>query len=81
VAAYEAFLKGRQAWNSDTASGYREAVPHFLQAIELDPDFALAHGALAEAYVSLANEGRSRPKKCSRWRALRPTAPSGLIAA
>ncbi len=63
MAAYEAFLKGRQAWNSDTASGYREAVPHFLQAIELDPDFALAHGALAEAYVSLANEGQEPAKK------------------
>ena len=63
VAAYEAFLKGRQAWNSNTASGYREAVPQFLRAIELDPDFALTHGALAEAYVSLANEGQEPAKK------------------
>ena len=63
MAAYEAFLKGRQAWNSDTASGYREAVQQFLQAIELDPDFALAHGALAEAYVSVANNGLEPAKK------------------
>ena len=63
VAAYEAFLKGRQAWNSDTSVGYREAVPQFLRAIELDPDFALAHGALAEVYVSLANEGQEPAKK------------------
>jgi adenylate cyclase len=56
-AAYEAFLKGRQAWNDTTAIGDREAVNQFLRALELDPDFALAHGALAEAYVSLANDG------------------------
>ena len=56
-AAYEAFLKGRQAWNSNLAAGDREAVAQFLHALELDPDFALAHGALAEAYVSLANDG------------------------
>jgi tetratricopeptide (TPR) repeat protein len=56
-AAYEAFLKGRQAWNETSAAGDREAVDQFLRALELDPDFALAHGALAEAYVSLANDG------------------------
>ena len=63
VAAYEAFLKGRQAWNSDTASGYRQAVQQFQRAVELDPDFALAHGALAEAYVSVANNGLEPAKK------------------
>ena len=80
MAAYEAFLKGRQAWNSDTAPGYREAVQQFLQAIELDPDFALAHGALAEAYVSLANYGLEPAKKMFPL-ARASSAPSRSIAA
>ena len=81
VAAYEAFLKGRQAWNSNTASGYREAVPQFLRAIQPDPDFALAYGALAERTFRWLMKGRSRPKKCSHWRARRPSAHSRSTAA
>jgi tetratricopeptide (TPR) repeat protein len=31
--------------------------------VALDPDFALAHGAMAEAYISLGNDGKVPPAK------------------
>ncbi|MDQ8188041.1 tetratricopeptide repeat protein [Pelagicoccus sp. SDUM812002] len=34
-----------------TAEGAREAIKYLKQAIELDPDFALAHGSLSGAYL------------------------------
>ena len=53
--AYEAFLKGRQAYNDGESTNYRGSIDHLLTAVQLDPNFALAHGALAEAYVAQAN--------------------------
>jgi adenylate cyclase len=55
-AAYEAYLRGREAWNGEE-SGAREAVRLLQRAVSLDPNFALAHGKLAEDYVGLANDG------------------------
>jgi TolB-like protein/tetratricopeptide (TPR) repeat protein len=55
-AAYESYLRGREAWNGEE-SGARETVRLLQQAVSIDPDFALAHGKLAEVYVSLANGG------------------------
>jgi tetratricopeptide (TPR) repeat protein len=55
LAAYELFLKGRKAWGD--LSSTSDAVQLFQEALKLDPNFALAHGALAEAYVSLAVRG------------------------
>jgi hypothetical protein len=52
-AAYEAYLRGREAQNGEE-SGVRESVRLLQQAVSLDPGFALAHGTLAEAYVDLA---------------------------
>jgi adenylate cyclase len=54
LAAYEAFLKGRKEWSDGSTP---ESIRLFKEALTLDPDYALAHGALAEAYVNLANEG------------------------
>lgn len=49
--AYEAYLRGRYFWNKRTADGFQHAVQDFTTAIELDPNFALAHCGLAETYV------------------------------
>jgi len=54
LAAYELFLKGRKEWSDGSTP---ESVRLFNEALKLDPNYALAHGALAEAYVSLALEG------------------------
>ena len=55
-AAYEAYLRGRETYKGDERSA-REAMRLLQQAVALDPDFALAHGELAEFYAGLANEG------------------------
>jgi tetratricopeptide (TPR) repeat protein len=52
-AAYEAYLRGREAANGEE-SGAREGVRLQQEAIRLDPGFALAHAALADSYVDLA---------------------------
>ena len=48
--AYDAFLRGRYQWNRFTRDGYLAAVEHFRHALALDPEFAEAWAALADAY-------------------------------
>jgi len=51
--AYDHFLKGMEPFGRESREGLLEAIPHFKKAIELDPDFALAHANLAIAYAFL----------------------------
>jgi TolB-like protein/Tfp pilus assembly protein PilF len=55
-AAYEAYLRARETYRGDENSAM-EAMRLMQQAVALDPDFALAHGELAEFYVGNANRG------------------------
>ncbi len=50
LAAYDAYLLGRQRMTKRTSVALAEAVDYFQQAIDLDPDFALAYVGLAENY-------------------------------
>ncbi len=54
LAAYTAYLKGKQAADIESVESMNEAVAHFSAAVELDPDFALAYVGLADAYLTLA---------------------------
>ena len=49
--AYQLYLKGRYSWNKRTGESLRQAVGFFNQAVEKDPNFALAYSGLAETYV------------------------------
>ncbi len=51
LAAYDRFLKGREAWATRNEEGIVEAIDHFQAALELDPEYAEAWAALAEAYA------------------------------
>jgi tetratricopeptide (TPR) repeat protein len=51
LAAYEAYIFGRQRLAVETISALTEAIDHFQQAVELDPSFALAYVGLAESYI------------------------------
>jgi len=55
--AHELFLRGRHAWGLRTEDGLHASVAYLLQAAELDPDFAQAHAALADAYTTLGLYG------------------------
>jgi eukaryotic-like serine/threonine-protein kinase len=49
--AYQLYLKGRFNWNRRTNVLLKQAVDFFKQAIEKDPNYALAYSGLAETYV------------------------------
>jgi TolB-like protein/Flp pilus assembly protein TadD len=71
---YGLYLKGRYHWNKRTEDGLRCAVEHFQQAIELEPDFALGHAGLADAYILLADYAADSPSSvigCARSSATR----------
>lgn len=53
--AYQSYLRGRFHWNLRSSSDLFLAVEHFRRAIDRDPDFALAHAGLADAYVVLGD--------------------------
>ena len=49
--ADQLYLKGRFFWNKRTAVDLRKSIDYFNQAIEKDPDYALAYAGLAQAWV------------------------------
>ena len=51
--ALTAYLRGRYLWNLRTAKDIAGSIDEFKRAIALDPDFALAHAGLADAYLVL----------------------------
>jgi serine/threonine-protein kinase len=48
--AYELYLRGRHAWNQ-VGAGIERALELFEQALELDPQFALAHAGVADVFI------------------------------
>ena len=48
--AYHAFKRGQHLWKACFEGGWRAAIEQFQQAIDRDPQFAVAHSALASAY-------------------------------
>jgi DNA-binding winged helix-turn-helix (wHTH) protein/tetratricopeptide (TPR) repeat protein len=50
--AYELYLKGRYEWNKRNTPGMIEATRLFRNAIETDPDFALAYIGLADTLLT-----------------------------
>jgi TolB-like protein/Tfp pilus assembly protein PilF len=53
--AYQLYLQGRFQWNKRTLDGMQQSIDLFQQAIAKDPQYALAHAGLADAYALLAD--------------------------
>ena len=49
--AYQFYLKGKFHWNKRTGEALKQAAEFYRQAIEKDPNYALAYSGLAETYV------------------------------
>ena len=49
--AYQFYLKGRYFWNQRSGAGIRNAIDQFQQAIDRDPNYALAFTGLADCYA------------------------------
>ncbi|HEU5236835.1 MAG TPA: protein kinase, partial [Pyrinomonadaceae bacterium] len=48
--AHEAYLRGRSYWNRFNEEGFAKAIVCYHQAIAIDPEYAVAHAAVAEYY-------------------------------
>jgi len=59
--AYREYLKGRFYWNKRTEENFRKGIENFHQAIELDPNYALAYAGLADSYILLGFYGSESP--------------------
>jgi serine/threonine-protein kinase len=57
------YIKGRNAWNKRTTDGINEAMVNFNQALELYPNYALAHAGLADCYNMQVTYGAKPPKE------------------
>jgi tetratricopeptide (TPR) repeat protein len=60
--AYQLYLKGRFQWNKRTIEALKQAAEFFKQAIEKDPNYALAYSGLAQTYVLFPFYGIASPK-------------------
>lgn len=55
VEAYQLYLKGRYEWKKHTEADLQKSIEYFNQALEKDPNYALAYAGLAASYTVLAN--------------------------
>jgi TolB-like protein/Flp pilus assembly protein TadD len=60
--AYEAYLKGRHFWNQRTMESLQKSIAYFEQAIRMDSGYAMAHVALAQAYLVMLDYGFQSPQ-------------------
>lgn len=60
--AYRLYLKGRNSWNKRTREGLQQGIEYFQQAINGDPNYALAYAGLADCYNMLVVYGALQPK-------------------
>jgi serine/threonine protein kinase/TolB-like protein/Flp pilus assembly protein TadD len=51
--AYQLYQKGRYFWNRRTEDDLKEGIEYFRQAIDRDPNYALAYAGLADSYAVL----------------------------
>ena len=74
--AFQLYLRGRYSWNKRTADDIRKAIEQFQQAINKDPNYALAYVGLADCYLAQGTYGGTPttevlpPAKVSLQRAL-----------
>ncbi len=61
--AYELLLKGRYSHSKSTEEGAKKAIEYFEQAIAIDPNYALAHAAMASSYLYLGANGFDAPNE------------------
>ncbi len=72
--AYDLYIRGRYFWSQRTEEGFNRALEYLNQAIEEDPNFALAYAGVASIYVLMGHELFS-------WSHPRDTYPKAQAAA
>jgi len=59
--AYRHYIEGRFYWNRRTHDDLRKAIACYERAVALDPDYALGHAGIAEAYGVIMDLGFEQP--------------------
>ena len=59
--AHQLYLKGRYFWNKRGTENLKKSIDYFQQAIDLDPNYALAYAGLADAYSIMPNYAGTPP--------------------
>ena len=68
--AHHAYVLGRIFWNKRTAKDFEQAIVHFDDAIQKNPNYALAYAGLADSYSLLADyQGAPAPQSYEKARA------------
>jgi len=62
VEAYHLYLKGRYFWSKFTEEGLQKSIDYYNQALDKDPNYAMAYIGLASSYIVLGVNYRS-PKE------------------
>ncbi len=52
-AAYDAYIRGRHAWDKRGETDLRDAIRFFQESIDVDPTYAPAYAGLADCYAQL----------------------------
>jgi serine/threonine-protein kinase len=60
---HDLYLRGRYHWNKRTSEDLEKSIEYFERAIAMDPQFALAYAAMADAYLVIANWGYKDPRE------------------
>jgi serine/threonine protein kinase/tetratricopeptide (TPR) repeat protein len=55
--AYQLYILGRHYFNKQTKQAFEQSIGYYDQAIEKDPNYALAYTGLAYSYYSLGDRG------------------------
>jgi DNA-binding winged helix-turn-helix (wHTH) protein/TolB-like protein/Tfp pilus assembly protein PilF len=72
--AHDVYARARYFWNRRNREDFEKAIGYFNQAIEIDPEYALAYAGLADCYLSMttygmfptAEEGFSKTKEAAK---------------
>ena len=62
IEAYQLYLKGRYSWSKFSEEGIQRGLKYFKQAVDEDPNYALAHVGLADSHTFLSVCGSFQPK-------------------
>jgi DNA-binding winged helix-turn-helix (wHTH) protein/tetratricopeptide (TPR) repeat protein len=62
LSLHEMYLRGRHFWNRRTPPALNKSLYYFQQVLKADPDHALAHAGVADAYNMLATHGMMIPR-------------------
>jgi len=61
--AHELYLKGRYLWNRRTAQNLQKALNYFQEAVDKDPNFALAYSGIADTCALFSVYGAGAPQE------------------